>query len=286
MTFLSNFIWCCLKSCLLRLLLLLLSHFSRVRLCATPIDGSPLGSAVPGILQVRTLEWVAIAFSIVWKWKVKVKSLSHVRLVETPWTAAYQAPPSMGFSRQECWSGLPLPSPLLRLVNVYIEPSCVCVTLFPVWQFGGRCWNCHVCVFLKQVFSLLVSQLFLQSNQSLSVQENEEKGFWEDTLSKSRKMVSLGFWLPLCQASHWDPCCCLWDLHWWPWPCSHLPSQVRLLLWPETIKRAGVATTLELNPPLPWLSSQEFCFFLVGPPTSLALEALASRVRKARSYAH
>ena len=76
-----------------------------------PIDGSPPGSAIPGILQARTLEWVAISLSIVWKWKVKVKSLSRVRLVVTPWTAAYQAPPSMGFSRQEYWSGLPLPSP-------------------------------------------------------------------------------------------------------------------------------------------------------------------------------
>ena len=75
-----------------------------------PIDGGPPGSAIPGILQARTLEWVAVAFSIVWKWKVKVKSLSHVQLVATPWTAAYQAPPSMGFSRQEYWSGLPLPS--------------------------------------------------------------------------------------------------------------------------------------------------------------------------------
>ena len=75
-----------------------------------PIDGSPPGSPVPGILQARTLEWVAISFSSVWKWKVKVKSLSRVRLLATPWTAAHQAPPSMGFSRQEYWSGLPLPS--------------------------------------------------------------------------------------------------------------------------------------------------------------------------------
>ena len=138
-------------------LLLLLSCFSRVRLCVTPqtaahqallslgfsrqehwsglpfpsppnlaaakslqscptlcdpIDGSPPGSAVPGILQARTLEWVAISFSNAWKWKVKVKSLSRVRLLVTPWTAAHQAPPSMGFSRQEYWSGVPLPSPL------------------------------------------------------------------------------------------------------------------------------------------------------------------------------
>ena len=76
-----------------------------------PIDGSPPGSPIPGILQARTLEWVAISFSNAWKWKVKVKSLSRVRLFETPWTAAFQAPLPMGFSRQEYWSGVPLPSP-------------------------------------------------------------------------------------------------------------------------------------------------------------------------------
>ena len=75
------------------------------------IDGSPPGSPVPGILQARTLEWVAISFSDAWNWKVKVKSLSHVGLFTTQWTAAYQAPPPVGFSRQEYWSGLPLPSP-------------------------------------------------------------------------------------------------------------------------------------------------------------------------------
>ena len=75
-----------------------------------PIDGSPPGSAAPGILQARTLDWVAISFSNAWKWKVKGKSLSRVRLLATPWTAAYQAPPSLGFSRQEYWSGVPLPS--------------------------------------------------------------------------------------------------------------------------------------------------------------------------------
>ena len=75
------------------------------------IDGSPPGSPIPGILQARTLEWVAISFSNAWKWKVKVKSLSRVRLFTTPWTAAYQAPPTMGFSGQEYWSGVPSPSP-------------------------------------------------------------------------------------------------------------------------------------------------------------------------------
>ena len=77
-----------------------------------PIDGSPPGSPVPGILQARTLEWVAISFSNAGKGKVKVKSLSRVLLLATPWTAAHQATPSMGFSRQEYWSGVPLPSPI------------------------------------------------------------------------------------------------------------------------------------------------------------------------------
>ena len=75
-----------------------------------PIDGRPPGSSVPGILQARTLEWVAISFSKAWKWKVKVKSFSRVLLFVTPWSAAHQAPPSMGFSRQEYWNGLSFPS--------------------------------------------------------------------------------------------------------------------------------------------------------------------------------
>ena len=84
-----------------------------LQLCPTlcdPIDSSPPGSPVPGILQARTLEWVAIPFSNAWKWNVKVKSLSHVWLLATPWTAAHQVPQSMGFCRQEYQSGVPLPS--------------------------------------------------------------------------------------------------------------------------------------------------------------------------------
>ena len=110
------------------LLLLLLSRFSLVWLC-DPIDGSPPGSPVPGILQAWTLEWVAISFSNAWKWKVKVRSLSHVQLSATPWTAAHQAPLSMGFSRQEYWSGVPLPSPCCIAVidtwitKIYFEES-------------------------------------------------------------------------------------------------------------------------------------------------------------------
>ena len=65
----------------------------------------PPGSPIPGILQARTLEWVAISFSNAWKWKVKGKLLSRVRLLATPWTAAYQAPLSMRFSRQSTGVG-------------------------------------------------------------------------------------------------------------------------------------------------------------------------------------
>ena len=97
--------WCCTYA--------MLCYAKSLQSCPTlcdPIDGSPPGFPVPGILQARTLEWVA-HFSNAWKWKEKVKSLSRVWLLVTPRTAAYQAPPSMGFSRQEYWSGVPLPSP-------------------------------------------------------------------------------------------------------------------------------------------------------------------------------
>ena len=77
---------------------------SCLTLC-NPMDRSPPSSPVPGSLQARTLEWVAISFSNAWKWKVKVKLFSRVWLFTIPWTAAHQAPPSMEFSRQEYWSG-------------------------------------------------------------------------------------------------------------------------------------------------------------------------------------
>ena len=86
-----------------------------------PIDGSPPGPTVPGILQARTLDWIAISFSNAWKWKVKVKSLSCAQLLATPWTAAHQVPPSMGFSRQKYWSGVPLPFPEEVYTDMQIE---------------------------------------------------------------------------------------------------------------------------------------------------------------------
>ena len=110
-----------------------------LQLCPTlcdPKDGSPPGSPVPGILQARTLEWVAISFSNACKWKAKVKSLSHVRLFTTPWTAAYQAPPSMGFSRQEYRSGL-----LELFIYLFLLlPHCPCHfshRSFFLWTFNS-----------------------------------------------------------------------------------------------------------------------------------------------------
>ena len=92
----------------------------QIKLCSTlcdPIDGSPPGSPVPEILQARTLEWVAISFSNAWKWKVKVKSFSPVRLLATPWTAAYQAPPSMGFFQARVleWSAIAFSDMCVRI---------------------------------------------------------------------------------------------------------------------------------------------------------------------------
>ena len=125
------------------LLLLLLS----LQLCLTlcdPIDGSPSGSTVHGILQARTLQWVAISSSNAWKWKVKVKLSSCVQLLATPWTEAYKAPPSMGFSRQEYWSGLPLPSPSIWTKNFQMfklgfkeagEPEIKLPTFIGSWRY-------------------------------------------------------------------------------------------------------------------------------------------------------
>ena len=97
-----------------------------------PMDCSLPGFSVHGILQARTLEWVAISFSSAWKWKVKVKSLSHVWLLATPWTAAHQAPPSMGFSGQQYWSGVPLPSP--KLCTWYLLYQWKCSS--SLWHLG------------------------------------------------------------------------------------------------------------------------------------------------------
>ena len=115
------------------------------------IDGSPPGSLVPGILQARIVEWVAISFSNACKWKVKVKLLSHVQLLAIPWTAAHQAPLSMGFSRQEYWSGVPLPSLILRSRSSHIGSYVDSILKLPWLLFchisdsnlGDSRWHLH-----------------------------------------------------------------------------------------------------------------------------------------------
>ena len=103
-----------------------------------PIDSSPPSYPIPGILQAITLEWDAISFSSAWKWKVKVKSLSRVRLSATPWTAAYQAPLSMGFSRREYWSGVPLPSLNWKSESEWKSLSHVRLFVTPCERVTGR----------------------------------------------------------------------------------------------------------------------------------------------------
>ena len=137
----------------------MLCYAKSLQSCPTlcdPIDGSPPGFPVSGILQARTLEWAAISFSNAWKWKVKGKSLSRVWLLATPRTAAYQVPPSMGFSRQEYWSGVPLPSPSYYLVSSYSKDHFPYKYSLP-WIFMGlilalaftfSCWLFHVNILL------------------------------------------------------------------------------------------------------------------------------------------
>ena len=123
-----------------------------------PIDGRPPGSPVPGILQARTLECVAISFSNVWKWKVKVKSLSRVQLLATPWTAAHQAPPSMGFSRQEDWSGVPWPSPIQEHRGSQSQEQCwICLIGPTITRVEKRYYCTHFT--LKENWELSISHV-------------------------------------------------------------------------------------------------------------------------------
>ena len=133
------------------------SFQSCLTLC-DPRDGSPPGSPIPGILQARTLEWVAISFSNAWKWKVKVKSFSGVQLLVTPWTAAYQAPPPMGFSRKEYWSGVPLPSPVLATRVPEIKVPIIHIQEWWFKKLATQAWKLlpdHTIIFSQSVQSCL-----------------------------------------------------------------------------------------------------------------------------------
>ena len=137
----------------------------------------------PGILQARTLEWVAISFSNAWKWKVRGKSLSHVRLFVTPWTAAYQAPLSMGIARQEYWSRVPLPSPSnfvtypQRLQNLGIcqwhGPTCRAAS-----RVGSTCHEQLYDMRLRSAFSHHLGQLHSTSHIGLIHVGTENKDLW------------------------------------------------------------------------------------------------------------
>ena len=122
-----------------------------------PHRQQPPGSPVPGILQARTLEWVVISFSNAWKWKVKAKSISRVRLLVTPWNAAYQAPPSMGFSRQEYWSGVLLPSPRRKLRDPLLKSFLIA---FPFFFFFALLFIEHISKLYHHTF------LLVQANNS------------------------------------------------------------------------------------------------------------------------
>ena len=173
-----------------------------------PIDSSPPGSAVPGILQVRTLEWVAISFSNAWKWKVKVKSLSRVRPSATPWTAAFQAPLSMGFSRQEYWSGVPLPSLISgKFIYLYIYINQIFC-------------NEHLFLYNKKSKSLI-----RQGKQNPEIVSSLSVACWHE---KSSKPLSQGIywgkevpWLFIGDFfSGWHFVSCLFPQNSWPLTCS------------------------------------------------------------------
>jgi len=130
-----------------------------------PRDSSPPGSPVPGILQARTLEWVAISFSNAWKWKVKVKLLSRVWLLATPWTAAHQAPLSMGFSRQEYWSGVPVPSPIMM-------HTCHCTLVKAM-----KCTRSRVCPMEHVLWVLMMCQCSCTTCSSLVGNMDSGRGY-------------------------------------------------------------------------------------------------------------
>ena len=165
---------------------------SCLTLC-NPIDGSPPGSPVPGFLQARTLEWVAISFSNAWKWNVKEKSLSHVQFFATPWTAAYQAPLSLGFARQEYWSGVPWPS-----LSLYIY-ICVCVCVCVYIHIHIHKWQCQVVSFKFLVIPKGVLQEFRRKLRGYALLWSGEKDS-----SSARGWDMAWAWLMGSEQDIWD----------------------------------------------------------------------------------
>ena len=176
-----------------------------------PTDGRPPGSPVPAILQARTLECVAMSFSKAWKWKVKVKSLSRVRLLATPWIAAYQAPPSMEFSRQEYWSGLPLPSPFPGL----LELKWVCPVPYTVAERkpGNFCAGAVQTLCIRSSRWTQAEEMKTFQNVLLSFQPNL---LISTCIFHSVERYHNALWL-WCEFMTFS-CSRLWQLQWW-WRC-------------------------------------------------------------------
>ena len=156
-----------------------------------PRDGSPPGSAVPGTLQARTLERVVISFSNAWKRKVKVKSLSRVRRLATPWTAAHQAPLSMGFSRQEYWSGVPLPSPVIspRLLiydHYYVEICSLVLKYLSIFVMDFQ--------FIKSFYSSIEMINFFPLLHSVNIMYHMDWIAYIESILASQWWISLDYY--------------------------------------------------------------------------------------------
>ena len=174
----------------------MLCYAKSLQSCPTlcnPIDGSPPGSAFSGILQARILEWVAISFSNAWKWKVKVKLFSGARLLATPWTAAHQAPPSMGFAKQEYWSGVPLPSPMFQsTLQSHSYSSCYYQLESSrndhiLFSIACVCVNSQLCNFWKSIYDRinLSNYLHIPLHRNITLQ-NQWTSFYHKTTHEQK----------------------------------------------------------------------------------------------------
>ena len=167
---------------------------------------------LPGIFQASILEWVAISFSSAWKWKVKLRLLSQIWLFTTPQTVAYQAPPSMGFPRQEYWSWLPLPSPTVSML--YVKSHDLFILLWEVYTFDS--------------FHLFLEPLILHFCNHKHVICICEYGLF--VLDFTHKSINLLMYTYIASVS-----CLLWKILSWTWRSAHIFSSYCFnFLWINT----------------------------------------------------
>ena len=209
-----------------------------------PIDGSPPGSSIPRILQARTFKWVAISFSNAWKWKVKVKSLSRIRLLATPWTEASQAPPFMGFSRQEYWSGVPLPSPCMSLYLIKRKQNSFWTgALFVSWVWQSlsssviallnirdstlkRKLSSVKTIWIHCVLSLVTHQRTHSGEHHYEYSEWGNAFIWKPEFI-TRKPINIKMWEDLhlktlsytLENPYWNKTLCISYIHYFVWIC-------------------------------------------------------------------